>query len=258
MKRFVSFFLMLSMATGFGAAPSAGQSGSLTDPSSAKLCARLYLIYGGDTPEYRQMLAKAASLNGQTLTDMEAHIEESAAMVRRSVAEGRFDEADSRLVFNNACQQKTGIARPVIKIIPKFEPDAAARMEVEKAAQIERIARLQAQNRIQVSAAPAYSTPSPAPTGASDAECTRIMNEGVERATSDMMKARQWVQAWIKMGAGGSALGGDYVRNGCNVINSTINRVNAAQCPGEYASALERFRYDYYIGLPTGGQMNCN
>lgn len=72
-----------------------------------------------------------------------------------------------------------------------------------------------------------------------------------------MMTARKWVEAWIRMGAGGTVMGGDYVRSGCNTINSTINRLNAAQCHPDYANALVRFRSGYYIGLPSGGRFEC-
>jgi hypothetical protein len=246
--------LTLTMAT-----PQLAAQSSAT-PAMARECAKLYYMYGGaDAPETRQMIAKAAAMNSRSEADMAADVSGMVDRSRRSIEEGRFDEADSRLVFNAVCQQDYGIARPAIRTIPQFQQAAATQAEAEKKAQIERIERLRAEGRLQPSGS-AATTPAPAPTvsGASDAECTRIMNEGVDKATKDMMNARKWVQVWIKMGASGPALGGDYVRSGCNVINSTINRVNAAQCPADYANALERFRYNYYIGLPSGGQMNCN
>lgn len=89
-----------------------------------------------------------------------------------------------------------------------------------------------------------------------EAQCRTIMDQGVASATKDMMAARKWVEAWIKMGSG-APLGGDYVQSGCNTINSTINRLNAAQCHPDYANALVRFRSGYYIGLPNGGRFQC-
>lgn len=89
-----------------------------------------------------------------------------------------------------------------------------------------------------------------------EAQCRAIMDQGVASATKDMMAARKWVEAWIKIGSG-APLGGDYVRSGCNTINSTINRLNAAQCHPDYANALAKFRRDYYIGLPNGGMFQC-
>ncbi len=229
-------------------------------PAMARECAKLYQMYGGaDAAETRQMVAKAAAMNGRSEADMAADVTGMVERSQRSIAEGRFEESDSRLVFNNVCQQDYGIARPVIRHVPVFDQAATTRMEAEKKAQIARIERLQAEARLrQESTAVTTYAPSAAAQGASDAQCSQIMNDGVDRATKDMMNARRWVEAWIKMGASGSALGYDYVRSGCNVINSTINRLTAAQCPGDYAAALQRFRNNYYIGLPSGGQMNCN
>ncbi|MFM5930870.1 MAG: hypothetical protein ACKOPQ_08185 [Novosphingobium sp.] len=91
-----------------------------------------------------------------------------------------------------------------------------------------------------------------------DAQCRSIMDQGVARSTKDMMAARKWVEAWLKMGGSGPVMGGDYVRSGCNTINSTINRLNAEQCHPDYANALVKFRNGYYIGLPSGAMLNCS
>lgn len=126
-----------------------------------------------------------------------------------------------------------------------------------KIAELEAEAEQQRRAQSQSYSSPPQQSRAPAPQiDPKEAECRGIMDAGVARATKDMMAARKWVEAWIKMG-GGSALGGDYVQSGCNTINSTINRLNAAQCHPDYANALVKFRRDYYIGLPNGGMFQC-
>lgn len=127
----------------------------------------------------------------------------------------------------------------------------AARAKRQSDAQI----ASRAQKSSQASAHPTYT---PAPVDPKEAQCRSIMDEGVASATNDMKDARKWVESWIKMGASGSAMGGDYVQSGCSTINSTINRLKGAQCHSDYSNAMTKFRNDYYIDLPNGGAFQCS
>lgn len=91
-----------------------------------------------------------------------------------------------------------------------------------------------------------------------DADCSAILNAGVEKATSDFKRAQSEIQVWIRAGAFGSAPGSYDIQNGCNAINSTANQLDNRQCPAEYGNALMNFRSQYYIRLNDSGGFFCD
>ena len=175
-----------------------------------------------------------------------------------------FEEFDARLkmVHNvltrpelkalaDLCQFTLEADAVMLKAMGGFTNPYAARMTGPALAEAQRRAQ---QPQYSEPPAQAYSAPQVDP---KDAQCRRIMDDGVERATKDMMNARKLVEAWIRSGAYGTALGSSYVEGGCNTIDSTINKLNAEQCPSDYADALAGFRNDYFIELPSG-RMECS
>lgn len=91
-----------------------------------------------------------------------------------------------------------------------------------------------------------------------DAECRAIVDEGVAKATSEFRKAQTSVEVWIRAGAFGSPPGQYDIQNGCIAIDSAGSRLNARECPADYANALMNFRASYYLTINDGGGFSCN
>ena len=87
------------------------------------------------------------------------------------------------------------------------------------------------------------------------ARCDATLERTRDKATRDFRNAQKGVETYLKTGV---QYGFDYIQYGCTAIDSGINELRGMSCPTEYASALQRFRDGYYIGLPGGSTLQCN
>lgn len=91
-----------------------------------------------------------------------------------------------------------------------------------------------------------------------EADCSAILDAGVEKATSDFKQAQSEIQVWIRAGSFGSPPGQYDIQNGCIAIDRAGSQLNARQCPAEYANALMNFRAQYFIDFNGSGGFSCN
>ncbi len=84
-----------------------------------------------------------------------------------------------------------------------------------------------------------------------DAELERVRAESMQ----DFRNAQRGVETYLKTGV---RFGFSYIRDGCVAIDRGLSKLGGMSCPATYTDALQRYRNDYYIGMPDGSRLQCN